>query len=113
VEPWNGFGFALDHETESVIVWSQQPLDPKERALAVRGLRQANAARGDELLAGILYWKLSSLPEHTEIEPFVLILGSDDPLLPELRAFLDGSPPSLLGRIRLGASRLTGPLLLP
>ena len=42
------------------------------------------------MLAGILYWKLSSEPAHRDIEPFVLLIGEragDDPLLVALQRF--------------------------
>jgi hypothetical protein len=56
----------------------------------VAGLYQANLDLGGDLLAGILYWKLSTEPAHLEVEPFVLIIGDradDDPLLREMQRF--------------------------
>ena len=44
------------------------------------------------LRGSLLYWKLSSVPSHAEVEPFVLLIGdeaADDPLLAELLRFLD------------------------
>ena len=62
----------------------------------MRALREANdaleAESGDELLTGLLYWKLSSVLSHVEVEPFVLLIGRQappDPLLDELRRFVD------------------------
>jgi hypothetical protein len=36
----------------------------------------------------LLYWKLSTIPSHLEIEPFVCMLGENDPLLESMRGFL-------------------------
>jgi hypothetical protein len=74
------------------VVWQDQPFDLEERALAVRGLYQANLAVGGDLLAGVLYWKLSTEPAHADIEPFVMILGRGDPLEAELARFHDDLP---------------------
>ena len=43
-------------------------------------------------LAGLLYWKLSTIPAHREVEPFVLVLEEGDgadPMLEELARFTD------------------------
>jgi len=72
-----------------VVVWEEQPVDLTERALAVRGLCRAAAARPDDLLAGLLYWKLSTVPAHREVERFLLVIGPQappDPLAAELAA---------------------------
>lgn len=89
--PWAGTGFSVvpaGGEEERLVVWGERPKEPRERALALRALAEADSERSDPFLAGLLYWKLSTDPGHREIEPFVLILGSDDPALPELRRFL-------------------------
>jgi len=90
--PWAGMGMTLV-ESESgedrLVVWSRQPEEPRERALAMRALREV-AVGGGTQLRGLLYWKLSTEPAHLEVEPFVYILGStDDPLGDELRRFRD------------------------
>lgn len=94
IEPWASHGFSVlpSPDGEQVVVWEDQPPDLNERALAVRGLYQANLALGGDLLAGLLYWKLSTEPSHAEIEPFVLILGAGDPLEAELGAFAERLP---------------------
>lgn len=87
LDPWAGDGFGVvGGDDAELVLWRDLPEDLEERAIAVRALRIASAERPG-LLAGILYWKLSTLEEHLAIEPFVAILGSDDPMLPELRAF--------------------------
>ncbi|MCB1055609.1 MAG: hypothetical protein KDD11_08875 [Acidobacteria bacterium] len=69
-----------------LMVWTDEPEAPLERALALRGLREAERRVAPGMLAGVLWWKLSTLPEHRAIEPFVMILGhGDDPALEELR----------------------------
>lgn len=86
VEPWAGDGFGVvgDPEDAEMLLWRRREIDPRERALAVRSLGDA-ALDHPGLLHGLLYWKLSTVPEHEEIEPFVLILGQEDPLEEELR----------------------------
>jgi hypothetical protein len=89
--PWAGTGMTLvEGETgkERLVVWSRQPDEPRERALAMRALHEVAAASASPRLRGLLYWKLSTEPAHREVEPFVYILGaSDDPLGDELRRF--------------------------
>jgi hypothetical protein len=72
-----------------LMVWTDEPLAPEERAQAIAALRRAAEAVDPELVQGLLYWKLSTLPGHRDIEPFVLILGDqpEDPLEAELRRF--------------------------
>jgi hypothetical protein len=96
IEPWAGDGFGLvgDDEKKDLVVWEDQPYAPRERALAMRALREASRESNPRLLAGLLYWKLSTQPEHRDIEPFLLLLGGQpqDPLLAELRAFVAPGP---------------------
>jgi hypothetical protein len=105
IEPWASDGFSLlEVDVDSnLIIWEERRVNYQERALAVRALRQAankiqvkrtgqthNFDYQNNLLRGILYWKLSTLEEHEKIEPFVLIVGPHppDPLLAELLAFM-------------------------
>lgn len=97
--PWADTGFSLVRSAvpgdgEHLLVWQEQPPYPRERALAVRALEEARRETGERFLAGVLYWKLSTVPAHHAIEPFVLILGQhpEDPLLPALRS-LRGTVP--------------------
>lgn len=94
IEPWASHGFAVlpSSQGERLVVWEEQAVDLDERALAVRGLYRAHARAGGDLLAGLLYWKLSTEPAHAEVEPFVLVLGSGDPLATELRRFTRALP---------------------
>jgi hypothetical protein len=88
LQPWaySGFGVVPGPDgPETPVVWSREPPRPVERALAVRALAQANRELHDQPLDGVLWWKLTTVPSHVEIEPFALLLGSDDPLLDELR----------------------------
>ncbi|HUP22889.1 MAG TPA: hypothetical protein VNB06_08100 [Thermoanaerobaculia bacterium] len=102
IQPWAGTGFAaLGGESgeaggegdptpsPQLVVWPEQPYQPRERAVAIRALAAA-ARQAPDLLHGLLWWKLSTVPGHREIEPFVVILGergeAEDPVLPELRA---------------------------
>ena len=91
VQPWsaNGFSILPSATGPRLIVWADQPADPIERALAFAALYDAHLELGGELLAGLLYWKLSTVPAHREIEPFVLILGEDPPADPLLQALAD------------------------
>jgi hypothetical protein len=94
IEPWASHGFSVlpSPAGEALVVWQDQPTDLEERALAVRGLYRAQAERADDILAGLLYWKLSTEAAHTDIEPFVLVLGAGDPLEAELRRFVRTGP---------------------
>ena len=99
--PWARSGFTLLESAtpHHLIVWDDEPLDFTERAAAVRALYEANqeiekelGRKGRELLAGLLYWKLSTQPSHLDIEPFVHILSaspSDDPLSQEWTRFIE------------------------
>lgn len=92
VAPWAGDGFTLleaDPDAggpaeDTMIVWAEQPLRPIERALAIEALEEVEGQRGHPLLAGLLWWKLTTVPSHLEIEPFALLLDSGDPLQPAL-----------------------------
>ena len=94
VHPWADEGFALipgPSGAGELIVWRDQPERFEERAWAVRALWQAHSELDSPLLAGILYWKLSSHDYHFGDESFVVHIGpgSDDPILPELRRFVE------------------------
>ncbi len=91
VEPWAHAGFSVvgwKSHARQLVVWSEQPVDHDERALAIEALRRASLEHPGEL-AGLLYWKLSTDRAHDAIEPFVLYVGADstDPLMPVLRDF--------------------------
>ena len=96
IEPWAASGFSVlpTSEGETLVVWEDQPEDLEERALAVRALVDAHRELETAILEGLLYWKLSSIPAHREIEPFALIIGEgeEDPLLPALRRFTARRP---------------------
>lgn len=92
IQPWAGEGLALlgeGSEEPRLVAWQDRPLRPEERALALEALHRAHAARDRPILRGLLYWKLSTIPEHREIEPFVAILGAEppDPAVEALRSF--------------------------
>lgn len=97
VAPWAGSGFSLLGEGDDdpeLVVWQERPVEPMERALAVRALRRVSRQLDPELIQGLLYWKLSTQSDHRDIEPFVLILSSEDrdPLLEELSQFVQAPP---------------------
>ncbi|MEM8993372.1 MAG: hypothetical protein AAGF23_01145 [Acidobacteriota bacterium] len=91
VKPWEHEGFSFLAEAQRAVVWQDEPKELRERALAIRALRQSHAELEEPFLRGILYWKLSSHDYHGDDEPYVIDIGapSDDPALAELRAFLD------------------------
>jgi hypothetical protein len=77
---------------QRLVIWDEQPRNFTERALAIRALHTMTEKleeTGEPLLAGLLYWKLSTEPSHADIEPFVYILNSDseDPMGLEMRRF--------------------------
>ncbi len=91
INPWESRGFALiPNETKSkLIVWDKQPLDLEERSVAIKSLYNVCSGQDEDLLQGILYWKLTTIKKHYEIEPFVVYLGPDmpDPLVEDLKLF--------------------------
>ena len=92
IQPWEAHGFTVLPAAEGpkLMIWEDQPPDLTERAQAVRGLFEADREFGGNMLAGILYWKLSTEPAHRDVEPFVLLVGEradDDPLLPVMQRF--------------------------
>ena len=93
IQPWAGDGFAVledDAGNQRRVVWREQPSEPMERALAIETLGRVATERND-LLRGLLYWKLSSVPEHRNIEPFVIVLEEEaDPALAALRTLAGG-----------------------
>ena len=90
IEPWKGFGFSVvgSFGKEQLIVWGEEPIDRKERALAVNALYNVVIDR-KERLRGILYWKLTSHDYHIPVEPFVLHIApkGTDPLQQALARF--------------------------
>ncbi|REJ75043.1 MAG: hypothetical protein DWQ30_18680 [Acidobacteria bacterium] len=98
VQPWAGEGVALlpagdgGSAAERPVVWQAQPEAPWERAAAIEALGIAAREIAPPLLAGVLYWKLSTLPRHREIEPFVVVLGDQppDPAVAALRSLASG-----------------------
>lgn len=89
VQPWAGDGFwvRLESGAPELFVWRDEPVAPDERVEAVRSLARTLAARPNPPLGGLLWWKLSTVPGHRDIEPFVAILGDgrDDALFEALR----------------------------
>ena len=72
------------------------------RAAAVRALHRVHEEMGGEMLAGLLYWKLSTIPSHREVEPFVVVLEEGegaDPMLEELARFTDRGQEHLRRRL--------------
>ena len=88
LDPWAGDGFGVvgGGDDAELVVWRDLPVDLEERALAIRALAQASQ-EFPGLVQGILYWKLSTIPDHREIEPFVAILGMEDPIFEALSDF--------------------------
>ena len=76
-------------DNQDLLLSNEQTIDFEERALAIQALHQVSSTDYPDLLDGILYWKLSTQPNHFEIEPFVLILNASpqDPLQEALKRF--------------------------
>ncbi|MFT6963193.1 MAG: hypothetical protein ACJAWV_002927 [Flammeovirgaceae bacterium] len=89
--PWKGFGFSVSKHwqngSKKLFIWSEQEINPKERALAMKALYHVN--KGPDLLQGILYWKLTTKRYHLPYEPFGLLIRKHfkDPLLKALVRF--------------------------
>ncbi|MEM6453931.1 MAG: hypothetical protein AAF772_02440 [Acidobacteriota bacterium] len=99
VAPWSDAGFVPvwaedgDPANDDAFFWTAQPKHAHERALAVRALHRLWAT-GETPLRGLLYWKLSTLPEMRKYEAFMLDLDPaiDDPLRGELQRFVNVAP---------------------
>ncbi|MEM9219220.1 MAG: hypothetical protein AAGD25_33415 [Cyanobacteria bacterium P01_F01_bin.150] len=76
-------------DNQDLLLANEQNVDFEERTLAMKALHQVSSTDYPDLLDGILYWKLSTQPNHFDIEPFVLILNDSpqDPLQDALKQF--------------------------
>ena len=104
LRPWGGDGLAVmrSGDGERLFDWRSEPVDTQERAAAVAALHRVHEEMGGSLLAGLLYWKLSTIPSHRQVEPFVVVLeeGPDaDPMLAELARFTDRGQEHLRRRL--------------
>ncbi len=92
IAPWAYDKLTLidSEEGQELFLWDERETNLTERALAIKALHKVLETEHPELLEGILYWKLSTLPEHMAIEPFVLILNDSprDPLQEALGQFV-------------------------
>jgi len=84
-EPWSYTAFSIiewDHNGTTelqrhLVVWQDQPVDYRERRIAIDALYAATRSEQRGYFRGILFWKFSTNPEHTSIEPFVMHVGPD------------------------------------
>ena len=78
VEPWSHAGYSIVGREwgDQLVIWNEQPLDREERRLALRALGDVHREQASSLI-GLLYWKLSTVESHEQIEPFVLHIGPD------------------------------------
>jgi hypothetical protein len=59
--------------------WATQPEDRGERVRALRALLRVVREGALPQLRGFMLWKLTTLPQHREVEPFVVVLpGRED-----------------------------------
>ena len=90
LHPWASGGFSLvgSPPHARLVLWDEEPTVPEERAAAVRSLGRVLRGLKTDVLAGVLYWKLSTLPEHAMIEPFVTIVATPpvDPMQSALQS---------------------------
>ena len=85
---WSAFGQQL--VKGRIINWETQALVPNERVWAMESLYQTAKLQKNKLkFAGLLYWKLSTIKSHWEIEPFVHVLTdkTDENFNQSLRQF--------------------------
>ncbi len=94
LEPWSQRGFSLVRSGKGyeLVTWADEPQDLSERAMAVRALGRVQRSLHPGMLAGVLYWKLSTDRMQLPLEPFVMIIG-EDPVDPMQSALLDLPPP--------------------
>lgn len=80
--PWLGDGVeyvsSLDRKKHLLISPKTDKKDYLERSLALETLYHTYKSKGFTFLSGLFYWKLSTLIEHEEIEPFVHVLGNPE-----------------------------------
>ena len=96
-EPWSYTRFSIiewgqsDPPQRQLVVWPEQPIDYRERRVAIDALHDATDWSHRAYFKGILYWKFSTNPDHADIEPFVMHVGpqSSDILQASLLRFLD------------------------
>lgn len=88
IAPWAWEGFDLIGDEQALMVWETQPLAPQERSLAMAALHEVNTRRGGPL-AGLLYWKLTTVEDHFRHEAFALkVYPNDDPRVDPLQTTL-------------------------
>ncbi|MEM9399927.1 MAG: hypothetical protein AAF984_06930 [Verrucomicrobiota bacterium] len=105
VEPWSYTGKSVVeiNETFQLVDWKNQSVSYVERHKALLALKEVAMLPENEFFRGLLYWKLSSIPEHDQIEPYVIYVGRDtvDPAMRCLRDFstaLSNPADRMLGR---------------
>ena len=86
VAPWAWEGFDLVGEDADLMVWAHRDEDPSERVRAMDALRRVNEQRGRPL-AGLLYWKLTTVPDHARREAFALRIRPADDARAEAEGF--------------------------
>ena len=79
VEPWSYGGQSIvENNEETVLIdWDEQPTDYNERFMCLTALQRAAHLPENSFLRGLLYWKLSTIKEHEEIENFVLHIAPE------------------------------------
>ena len=85
VQPWAHDEFTLipQNGSDRLVIWKEQAIDYEERAMAVASLCEVAQEAMPGNFGGMLFWKLSTLRQHKDIEPYVIWIGkeSDDPIL--------------------------------
>jgi len=75
VEVLETVGLEPDGEVPLTCVhWATQPEDAGERVRALRALLRVVREGAFPQLRGFMLWKLTTLPQHREVEPFVVVL---------------------------------------
>lgn len=67
----------LETSTDALqcVHWASQPLDLRERVDAVAALARHVEGGGFPELRGLTLWKMTTRPDHRQIEPFAIVLG--------------------------------------
>jgi hypothetical protein len=75
IEVLETVGEQIDGEAPlTCIHWATQPEDSQERISALRALLRVVREGAFPQLRGFMLWKLTTLPQHREVEPFVVVL---------------------------------------
>lgn len=87
--------------------WATQPADPSERVAAMQALTNVVEAGDFDSLHGFILWKLTTRPEHREIEPFAVVVEPGGEYVADDWELLSETDDDALDRAFLALARRT------